>query len=72
MSVGGKMEEATNWMGRHNGARMATIWRNIDISFYRPDLRQSFLEKAAELLQGRWEELDQNGNNPASRQRTPH
>jgi hypothetical protein len=51
-------------------------WKALDgkftLRFTTPDYRRHFLDKADELLKGRWRLVSTNDNDPARRQRAPH
>jgi hypothetical protein len=44
----------------------------LTLRFTNPAYRQNFVDKANELLNGRWAPVGSNDNNPAERQRLPH
>jgi hypothetical protein len=58
------------------GGTTKTKWKasngQLTLRFTDPAYRQNFVDKANELLDGRWTLLGTNDDDPAERQRPPH
>ena len=58
------------------GGTTAKSWSESNgeftVRFTSPDYRSAFVQKADELLQGRWQQVKTDDNDPATRQRQRH